>query len=200
MVAASDVSQILVQMRGGSRDAVNRLFPIIYPELRQLAVRSLRRERGDHTLQATALVHEAYLRLVGQTRIDWRDRAHFVAAASQTIRRVLVDHARTRARRKRAGRWQRIPLELAIAQAPSRSVDLLALDEALEKLALDAPRKARVVELRFFGGATVAEVAEVLDVTTRSVERDWQFARAWLFREMSRGGEFADRENTYEAH
>lgn len=187
MVAAQEVTEILAEMRGGSSDAWNRLLPLIYTELRQLAARSLRNERQDHTLQATALVHEAYLRLVGQTQVAWRDRAHFIAAAGQTIRRILVDHARARMRRKRAGRRARIQLDETVAVLPQRDINLVALDEAMTKLAEHAPRKARVVEMRFFGGATVEETAEVFGMTTRSIERDWKFARAWLFREISKG-------------
>ncbi len=187
MVADGEVTEILAEMREGSHDAWKRLMPLIYAELRQLAARSLRNEREDHTLQATALVHEAYLRLVGQTKVEWRDRAHFIAAAGQTIRRVLVDHARTRMRRKRSGRRPRIQLDETLAVLPHRDIDLVALDEAMIKLAEHAPRKAAVVEMRFFGGATVEETAEVFGITTRSIERDWKFARAWLFREIAKG-------------
>lgn len=187
MVAAREVTEILAEMREGSHDAWERLLPLIYSELRQLAARSLRNEREDHTLQATALVHEAYLRMVGQPKVQWRDRAHFIAAASQTIRRILVDHARTRMRMKRAGRWARIQLDETMGVLPQRDIDLVALDEAMTKLAEHAPRKAGVVEMRFFGGATVEETAEVFGMTTRSIERDWKFARAWLFREIAKG-------------
>ena len=187
MVAAGEVTEILAEMREGSHDAWERLMPLIYKELRQLAARSLHNERQDHTLQATALVHEAYVRLVGQTKVQWRDRVHFIAAAGQTIRRILVDHARTRMRKKRAGRRVRIQLDETVAILPQRDTDLVALDEAMTKLAEHAPRKAAVVEMRFFGGATVEETAEVLGMTTRSIERDWRFARAWLFREIAKG-------------
>jgi RNA polymerase sigma factor (TIGR02999 family) len=187
MVAAREVTKILADMRNGRRDAWERLLPIVYTELRQIASHSLRNERKDHTLQATALVHEAYLRLVGQKQVHWRDRAHFIAAASQTIRRVLVDHARSRLRRKRSGRLARIQLDDTVAVLPVRDIDLVALDEAMARLAERSPRQASVVEMRFFGGASVEETAEVFGVSTRSIERDWKFARAWLFREISKG-------------
>ncbi len=181
-----DVTRLLGEVGQRRAEAVDRLYPLVYDELRRLAQSALARERPDHTLQATALVHEAYLKLVDQTRARWHDRAHFFAVAAQAIRRILVDHARGRGRDKRGGGWQRLEAD-ALLNLPgdAPSADLLGLDAALAKLALDHPEKVRVVEMRFFAGLTTAEAAEVLQVTTRTVERHWQFARAWLYRELS---------------
>lgn len=176
---------MLVRASRGDGEAVNRLFPLVYDELRGLAERALLRERCDHTLQATALVHEAYMKLVGREPVAWRDRAHFRALAAQAIRHILVDHARTKKREKRGGGRGRVPLREDMTPDRAGGVDLVALDEALHRLSNDHPRKTLVVELRFFGGLTVAETAEVLGVNARSVERDWQFARAWLFRALA---------------
>ena len=183
--STGDITAMLTRVSRGDGQAVDSLFPLVYDELRGLANRALVGERRDHTLQATALVHEVYLKLIGQQSIVWRDRAHFHALASQAIRRILVDHARTRNRDKRGGSRERVSLQGDWVPAPQPGVDLIALDEALRSLAVDHPRKALVVEMRFFGGMTVGEVAEVLGVDSRSVERDWQFARAWLFRALS---------------
>ena len=164
----------------------DELLVRVYDELRRLATSYLRRERVDHTLQPTALVHEAYLRLAAQDGVSWRNREHFVSVAAQMMRRVLVDHARGHARDKRGG-----GLKLAIAEidrvAPAEGNDLLALDEALRRLACRYPQKSRVVELRFFGGLSIEETAGVLQVSDSTVERDWRFARAWLARELNRG-------------
>src|SRR5262249_36131418 len=159
--------------------AFERLIPIVHDELRRMARRHLRRERSGHTLQTTALVNEAYLRLVDIRRIRWQDRAHFLAMAARIMRRILVDAARARAKQKRGGAVDHITLHEAIAVAPTRPPDLLALDDALETLAAVAPRKSEVVELRFFGGLTVEETAEVLDVSGDTVRRDWRLAKAW---------------------
>lgn len=160
------------------------LLPLVYDELRAVAADHLRRERADHTLQPTALVHEAYLRLSKLDRIEWRDKTHFFVAGAGAIRRVLVDHARGKGAAKRGGEARRLTLGAVPGAAPDDAVDLIALDEALGKLAgLDA-RKARVVELRYFGGLTIAETARALDVGTTTVEDDWVFARSWLRREL----------------
>ena len=192
MADEQDITTILAEVSHGDRTAVDRLLPRVYDELRGIADRSLRNERKNHTLQATALVHEAYMKLVGRQPIAWRDRAHFFALASQAIRRILVDHARHRGREKRGGGRQRIPIDqITLATsgqsqlAGDRQLDVIAVDDALTRLGRDSERKAKVVELRFFGGLTVEEVAEVLGITSRSVERDWRYARAWLFRELS---------------
>lgn len=171
-------------------DDLSEVMPAVYQELRRLAGRYLRREqRPDHTLQTTALVHEAYLRLAGQQRSYWPDRAGFCAAAAQAIRRILIDYARRRARRKRGGAAaRRIPLDFVVPAIPTPTVDVLALDEALSRLAALAPRQARVVELRYFGGLTDDEVAGVLGVSRRTVQTDWRGARAWLCRELGGAG------------
>ena len=180
-----DLTQLLAAARDGDHRAADRLLPHVYDELKALAGALMREERSEHTLQATALVHEAYLKLVDQTRVQWRDRAHFFAVAAQAMRRVLVDHARTRRRAKRRGERVRLVLQDELMASYDRQVDLIALDEALAQLASSQPEHARIVEMRFFAGLTVDEVAAVLDVTTRTVERKWRFARAWLRQALS---------------
>jgi RNA polymerase sigma-70 factor (ECF subfamily) len=180
-----EVTKLLAEMRAGNRGAESRLMPLVYGELRKLARHYMRSERPDHTLQATALVHEAYLRLVGQREVDWHNRAHFFAVAAQSMRRILVDHARAHLAQKRAKGDQPISLEDACAIANAGSRELLALDEALARLATQDPRQARIVELRFFGGLKEAEVAEALGVSTRTVKREWRVARAWFYKEIS---------------
>lgn len=175
---------LLTNARRGDAGCASRLLPLVYDELRALAARFLQSERPGHTLEPTALVHEAYARLVGDAAIDWRDRTHFFRTAAQAMRRVLVDHARARAAMKRGGDSQRITLDEQVAVSSDRQVDLLALDEALEKLTTLHDRHRQVIELRFFGGLTIAEVAETLDVSTTTVEDDWAMARAWLRREL----------------
>lgn len=167
-----------------------QLLPLIYDDLRRLAGSQLRRERADHTLQPTDLVHEAYERLADQSRVDWRGRAHFLAVAAQVMRRLLVDHARQRGRRKRGGGAQRVTLGgiAAPADADLDLEELIALDRALTRLAALDEREARVVELRYFGGLTTGEIASVLDVSERTVLGDWAFARAWLKQELSQEG------------
>lgn len=179
-----DVTGLLVAWRAGDRDALDRLIPQVYAELRRLAHHFMRAERAGHLLQTTALVNEAYLRMVDVTRVSWQNRAHFFAVAAQLMRRVLVDAARERDARKRGGDIQFAPLQDVEAPGGERFVDLVALDEALERLAHLDPRKARVVELRYFGGLDVAETAEVLAVSSDTVMRDWKMARLWLYREL----------------
>jgi RNA polymerase sigma factor (TIGR02999 family) len=164
----------------GDLEARDRLLPIVYGELRRQAAVYLRQERPGHTLQPTALVHEVYLRLAGPRRVPWQSRAEFFAATAQTMRRILVDHARKRAAAKRAGDWTRVQIQEEAAVGGKVELDLLALDEALDRLAERDPRYARIVELRFFGGLSVPETAAVLGVSTATVKRDWSFARAWL--------------------
>jgi len=179
----SDVTRLLLDLSNGRREATDELLPLVYAELRELAARLLRNERPDHTLQPTALVHEAYLRLVDQRVGTWENRAHFLGIAAQAMRRILVDHARRRGTAKRRG--ARVTLDDAVAPPTGPSVDLLEIDAALGRLAgLDA-RQARVVELRFFGGLTLEETAAVLGVGPATVKRDWTVARAWLHRELS---------------
>lgn len=189
MPSPSDVTQLLRRASDGDRTAVDLLMPLVYDELRRLAEHHLKDERADHTLQATALVHEAYLRLINQQRTQWKDRAHFMAVASMAIRRILVDAARARGAQKRGGSLPRLSLDhelvLDYARDHPRATDLIWLHEAMNRLAAQHPDKARVVEMRFFGGLTADECAAVLGVTERSVERYWQFARAWLFRSLS---------------
>lgn len=180
-----ELSQTLVAAGAGDRGAMDTLLPLVYDELRRLAESHLRREREDHTLQATALVHEAYMKMIDQTRVQWRDRAHFFALASQAIRRILVDHARGRNRKKRVGDRARMSLDEAAAALADPHQDLPALDEALDRLGRLHPEKARIVEMRFFGGLSTEECAAVLGVTTRTAERYWQYARAWLYRELT---------------
>lgn len=180
-----EVTQILHDWSGGDRAAPERLMPFVYDELRRLARSFLARERGGHTLQPTALVHEAYVRLVDQTRVNWQNRAHFYGIASSMMRRVLIDHARARVTDKRGGTAVRLSLDDVQVSAEERAASFVALDEALVRLARMDERKSRVVEMRFFGGMTDEEIAEVLGVTTRTVLRDWKKARLWLYRELS---------------
>ena len=178
------VTQLLQEWSGGDREALDRLLPLVYEELRQQAARHLRRERPGHTLQTTALVHEAYLRLVGQREVRWQNRAHFFAICAQLMRRILTDHARRRLAAKRGGSQLRLTLDEASDSAGEGGVDILAVDEALTKLSAIDPQQGRVVELRFFSGLSVEETAEVLGVSARTVKRDWSVAKAWLHREI----------------
>jgi len=186
VTATDQFTSILADVSAGRRGATDRLLPLVYDELRSLAEWQLRGERRDHTLQATALVHEVYVRLTGRTEGHWRDRAHFFAVAAEAIRRILVDHARSKKRLKRGGGRERVPLDGVVLVTNDQDVDLVGLDRAMLELAKNHPRKARVVELRFFGGLTMQQIAEVLNTTLRTVERDWQFARAWLYRVLAR--------------
>lgn len=184
----TDVTLWLKKAGDGDDSAVNRLMPLVYDELRALAESYLKQERPGHTLQATALVHDAYVRLVKQEDVEWKNRAHFFAVAAQAIRRILVDHARGRKRQKRGGDRQRVRLDENVALVKSPDVDLLSLDEAMEQLAKLDPRQAQIVELRFFGGLSINEVASYLDVSPRTVDGDWSMARAWLRRAMQTEG------------
>ncbi|HEX6187740.1 MAG TPA: sigma-70 family RNA polymerase sigma factor [Pyrinomonadaceae bacterium] len=180
-----DITGLLLQWRAGDESALNQLIPLVYEELRRLARQCMRRERGGLTLQTTALVNEAYLRMVKSSQVNWHDRAHFFAVAAQLMRRVLVDEARKRHYQKRGGEFTRITLDEASMPAHQREVDLLALDQALDRLAQFAVRKARVVELRFFGGLNITETAAVLGVSTDIVKREWRTAKLWLLNELS---------------
>ena len=166
-------------------EAVRQLMPLVYDELRALAEKQLRSENAGHTLQPTALVHEVFMRLVEQSRVNWKGRAHFLAVSGQAMRRILVDHARTRGRAKRGGEWRRVVLDEQLAPPKLREVDSVALNDALETLATLDEQQARIVELRFFGGMSVAEVAHVLGVSKRKIEGDWTHAKAWLRAELS---------------
>jgi RNA polymerase sigma-70 factor, ECF subfamily len=182
-----DITVLLSELRAGNRSAESKLMPLVYSELRRVARRYMRSERPDHTLEPTALVHEAYLRLVGQREINWQNRAHFFGVAAQLMRRILVDHARARKAEKRGGHEPRLALDEGLAFTEEKSAELLALDEALTRLSQRDPRLGRAVELRFFAGLSEEEAAEVLGISTRTVKRDWQTARAWLYKEIRKG-------------
>lgn len=179
-----EVTQLLKLLEEGDSDAVERLFPLVYDELRGAARRALAGERSGHTLQATELVHEAYIKLLGGANVDWQGRAHFVAVSARAMRQILVDHARRRQADKRGGGARHVTLGDAEAQLAVPPEELLALDAALDRLQEQDPRLRSVVEYRFFGGLTEKEIAEVLDVTLRTVQRDWVKARAWLHQEI----------------
>jgi RNA polymerase sigma-70 factor, ECF subfamily len=182
---AETPTDLLLAWGKGERDALDRLLPLVSHELRQVAARYLRRERGGHTLQPTALVNEAYMRLVDLNRIQWQDRAHFFAMAARTMRRILVDHARARDNVKRGGGAIRLSLELAMEVAREPERRLVELDDALRRLETTHPRKAQVVELRFFTGLSVEETATAMRVSVDTVKRDWRFAKLWLLRDLA---------------
>ena len=177
-----NVTALLDAYRQGDREALARVIPLVYNELRVIASRYLKNERREHTLVPTALVHEAYLRMVDQSQPGWQNRAHFLGCAAQVMRHVLVDHARARARGKRGGGAVRVTLDESAERAGERDVDLVALDEALQALSVMSERQSRVVELRYFGGLSLDETAEVLQVSRGTVKRDWALARSWLRR------------------
>jgi len=179
------ITGLLVAWSRGEESALAQLTPLVLGELRRLARSYLRRERGDHTLQTDALVNEAYLRLVNLSQIEWRDRAHFFALSARLMRRILVDYARSRQVEKRGGGGPKIAIDELEGFPVDRGVDLVALDDALSALAVIDARKAQVVELRFFGGLSVAEMSETLNISEQTVMRDWRFARMWLLRELS---------------
>ena len=181
----ADITEMLAEIAAGKRDGMQQLVPLVYDELHGIAQNLLRGESPGNSLQPTALVNEAYLRLVDLSRIDWAGRTHFFAVGSTMMRRILVDHARARRRQKRGGKMKRITLSDDVQVSSRCDEDVLAIEDALEKLALLDPRQARVVEMRFYGGLTVEEVAEVLGVSKRTVESDWTMVRAWLRRELS---------------
>ena len=182
-----EVTKLLIRLTEGDHAVLDALLPAVYDELRRLAANYLRRERVGHTLQPTALVHEAYMRLVDQTQVQWQNRAHFFGVAAQMMRRILVDHARQQNAEKRGGEFQKLSLDenLDAAGAP-RDVNLVALDDALNRLAEMDPQKSKIVELRFFGGLSVEETAEVLKLSPITVIREWNKAKAWLYRELQR--------------
>jgi RNA polymerase sigma-70 factor, ECF subfamily len=180
-----EVTQLLGDWSGGDEGALEKLFPLVQPELRRLAHHYMSRERVGHTLQTTAILNEAYLRVVENTQPAWQNRTHFVAAAAQLMRRIMVDHARERCSLKRGGGALRVTLDEAAWVTETRSEELLALDEALEKLAAQDSRKSQIIELRYFGGLTVEETAEFLKLSPRTVEREWTMAKAWLYRALT---------------
>lgn len=180
-----NVTQLLVGWSKGDKEALDKLLPLVYHELHRQAAAYLRRERAGHTLQTTALIHEAYVRLVDQKNVQWQNRAHFFGIAAQLMRRILVDHARSKKRIKRGGSDIRVSLNEATIKTEARDLDIVALDEALERLARMDEQQSRIVELRFFSGLTVEETAEVLGISPATVKRDWSMAKAWLHREIS---------------
>ena len=182
----SEVTQILREWNQGDPEAAARLMPLVYEELRRRAADCLRRERRDHTLQPTALVHEAYVKLVGQSRAQWKNHAHFCSVAAQLMRRILVKYAEARNAGKRGGQMHKIYLDETRELAQEQPPDLLALNDALKSLAVSHPRESEIVELKFFGGLNAKEIGEVLKVSTKTVLRDWQFAKAWLSRQLAR--------------
>jgi RNA polymerase sigma factor (TIGR02999 family) len=182
--SSSTISQLLDSVRKGDADAAFTLMPLLYNELHRLAMHYMRSERPGHTLQATALVNEAYLKLIDQRAANWESRSHFIAVAAQVMRNVLIDHARGRQRVKRGGLQQKVPLEDVVLISEEQTDDLIALDTAMKRLEEIDARQSRIVELRYFGGLTVEQTAEVLGISPKTVKRDWAVARAWLHREL----------------
>ncbi len=182
------VTELLHDWRNGDRQALDELMPLVYEELRRIAHRHMRRERPGQSMQTTALVNEAYLRLIGSTPVEWQDRAHFFAVAATVMRHLLVDRVRARQYEKRGGGARQVSLDEAAVVSPAQDLDLLALDEVLAKLAAIDERKSRLVELRYFGGLSAEEAAEVLGVSEITVKREWLKAKAWLYRELTKGG------------
>jgi len=178
------ITDLLVQLTEGNREVASKLVPLVYNELHRLADHYMRRERSNHTLQATALVNEAYLKLVQQRSVNWQTRAHFFGLAAQLMRRILTDHARRYLRQKRPGAHEVVPFEEAAVFSPNRSEELLRLDVSLERLTERDPRQGKIVELRFFGGLTVEETAGLLGISSKTVKREWSFAKAWLHGDM----------------
>ena len=187
-LTADNLTGLLIEWREGDRAALDKLTPLVYDELRRIAHRYVQRERNGHTLGTTALVNEAYLRLAGQKKIDWQNRAHFFAVTAQVMRHILVDHARRRQYAKHGGEAQRVSLAEAELMSEERARELLALDEALDELAELDLRKSRVVALRYFGGLGLEETADALEISVMTVRRDWRAAKAWLYRRMKVGG------------
>jgi len=181
---SSDVSLLLSELSRGNQEAGEKLVPLVYDELKRLAKSYMRRERPDHTLQATALVNEAYLKLVKQNAVHWQGRSHFFGIAAQLMRRILIDHARGHLREKRGGDKQVLPLDEAVVFSPEHSEELVKLDEALQRLSKLDARQSRIVELRFFGGLSVDETAQFLGISPKTVKRDWSVAKAWLHGEL----------------
>lgn len=181
MSDSKDVTEFLIDLSNGNERAADELMPVVYDELRRLAKYYMNRERASHTLQATALVHETYLKLIDQRMVDWQNRAHFFGLASEIMRRILVNHARDRRAEKRGGEFQQVSLSAAADAFQQKDLDILVLNDALEELAKFDERKAKVVELKFFGGMTTKEIAGFLQISEATVEREWTFARAWLF-------------------
>jgi RNA polymerase sigma factor (TIGR02999 family) len=182
---AAEITHLLLDWRRGDAAALDALMPIVYAELRRIAHLYMRRQREGHSLQATALVNEAYLKLIDSDRVNWQDRNHFFAICSQLMRRILVDNARRKISRKRGGDRLQVTLDEHAAVTDGHAADVVGLDEALKQLAALSPRQAQIVELRYFGGLTEDQVAETLEISSRTVRRDWNVARAWLYRELN---------------
>jgi len=185
--SSQEVTRLLLAWRDGDQEALERLTPLVYGELRRMAHRFMRRERPDHTLQTSALVNEAFLRLIDCRQVDWQNRAHFFGIAAQMMRQILIDHARSHARAKRGGALRQVSFEETAIVSAERAAELIALDDALNALATFDLSKCRIVELRFFGGLTNEEVGEVMGISLRTVEREWRKAKAWLRRAISKG-------------
>lgn len=183
-----EITELLAEWRDGNQSALDELYPLVYDELRRLARRYMSRERKGHTLQTTALIHEAYVRLVDQKNVQWANRSHFFAISAQIMRRILIDHARRHAYAKRGGGARQVSLEEAATVVPDHSEELLRLDEALKSLAEMDPRRSQVVELRYFGGLNNEEIAGVLHISENTVTRDWNMARAWLYQQLTGSG------------
>jgi RNA polymerase sigma factor (TIGR02999 family) len=184
---SNSVTKLLVNWSNGDKAALDEMLPLVYQELRRIAVNRLNRERTNHTLQPTALVNEAYIRLIDQKNVSWQNRAQFFGLAAEMMRRILVNHALHRQAAKRGGGALRVSLEVAVNSFEQKDVNLVALDDALKSLAAIDPRKSQIVELKFFGGLTVEEIAEVFHVSSDTIERDWKMARAWLHLEIGNG-------------
>jgi len=186
-LSPQEVTQLLADWGKGDRSALDKLLPLVHSELRRIAQRQMSQERPGHTLQATALVNEAYLKLAGQQGFDWQNRAHFFAVCAQVMRHILIDHARAHARDKRGGGAVKVSLNDALVVAEDQASHFIALDEALRRLESLDPQKGKIVELRYFGGLSIEEAAEVLNISPRTVRREWQRAKAWLYRMMTEG-------------
>ena len=186
--SAKEVTQLLMDWGKGDAQALNQLMPLVYNELHRIAGRYLRNERPNHTLQTTALINEAYVRIVDGKSVKWQDRAHFFGVAAQIMRHILVDHARSSRSAKRGGGVQKLTLDEAVAGSQERNLDLVALNDSLNSLAQIDPQQSRIIELRFFGGLTIEETAEVMSISPATVKRDWNMAKAWLYGEINRGG------------
>jgi RNA polymerase sigma factor (TIGR02999 family) len=184
-----EVTQLLIEWSNGDKAALDKLMPLIHEELRRLAHHYMHRERGDHTLQTTALVNEAYLRLVNRKDVQWQNRTHFFAIAATLMRNILVDHARSHAYAKRGGGVPRTVFDEAIVASQKRATEVLALDDALKELAVFDPQQSQVVELRFFGGLTIEETADVLALSPATIKREWKTAKAWLYHELAKGNQ-----------
>jgi len=185
-ISSQDITQMLIELADGDESAVDQILPVVYDELRRLAGSYLRRERSDHTLQPTALVHEAYMKLIDQRQVRWQNRAHFFGIAAQVMRRILMDHARKHKADKRGGSADKLPIDEEILVVSTDSSDqLLALDDALHTLAAMDPNKAKIVELRYFGGLSIEETAEVMGVSVPTINRQWRMAKAWLYGQLA---------------